>query len=163
MSSPRPEGVYLLYATLALTAGETAEADRFLSAIKDTTPLVAQLHSVALAQREIQTGAPGEATRRLEASLDGLLDDAKPLATYWVGLSKASQTDTDVRRAGVLQLLYLPALYGKKYPELAAAGIYRSMAVLDELGDTGGSIALRKELLSSYESTVHAAKVRAGS
>ena len=57
-------------------------------------------------------------------------------------------------------MLHLPALYGKTYPELAGAALYESMGVLAELGDAGGSVAVRKELLDQYGQTYHAAKVK---
>lgn len=163
MKSPRPAGAYLIYATLALAAGETEEAQRFLSTIDDSVPVLTQLRDIALAQQEIQSGKRGPAVQKIEASVDSLLPQARPLARYWLGKSQTDAEDASQRLEGVLELLHVPALYGKQFPELAAAGLYDAMRVLQEIGDNPGSIALRRELLDEYPGTVYANKVKAAS
>ena len=99
--------------------------------------------------------------RRQEVGYRGA--DPKPALIYWLGLSKIASDDARTREAGVLQLCYLPAIYGKDYEELAGAGLYESMVALDKLNDTKGSIAVRKELLVRYAHTVHGSKVKSES
>jgi hypothetical protein len=163
MATPRPSGAYLIYATLALAAGEAAEAEPFLSAVDESTPAVVQLRDIALAQREVQAGTAGEAVRRLQRSIDGLLPVNKPLAQFWIGMARLTAADAPGKRDGVLELLRLPALYGKQSPELAAAGLYHALKTLEALEDNAGSIALRKELLSRYAGTVHATRLKSTS
>jgi hypothetical protein len=153
MQQPRPAGTLVYYGTLALAAGETNVALRMLQGVPDQPRLTAELRDIALAG----------ATVRLETSLDKLLPQNRPLALYWLGLAKTADKDEEVRRAGVLQLLYLPALHGKQFPDLAGAGLYHAMQTLAELGDAKGSVEVRKELLVRYPQTVHAARVKAES
>jgi hypothetical protein len=158
-----PLGTYVLFATLAQAAGEADEAERFLGVVDESVPAVAQLRDIARAQREVEAAASGAAVKKLADNLDRLLPQNKPLAEYWLGLARLSEKEGAARREGVLDLLRLPALYGKQSPELAAAGLFHSMKALEELGDNSGSIALRKELLANYKGTVHANRVKAAS
>jgi hypothetical protein len=163
MRSPRPLGAYLIYATLALTAGNTAEAERFLATVDGSVPELAQLRDIALAQQEIQSGEPGAAVKTLEDSRDRFLPGTRPLAQFWIAKAQLEEKDADARLDGVLAMLRIPALYGEQFPELAAAGLYEAMIVLSKLGDNSGSIALRRELLSHYSGTVYAKQVKAKS
>jgi tetratricopeptide (TPR) repeat protein len=165
MASPRPTGAYLLYATLAYAAGEPDEAKPFLSAIDESVPVVVQLRDVAVAQGEVLAGADASAQgiQSLERGFDALLPQIKPLARYWIGMSRLNAKDEAERRNGLLDLLHLPALYETEAPELAAAGLYHAMHELAAMDDNSGAIALRRELLTRYASTTHAGKVKAAS
>lgn len=159
MSMPRPTGAYLLYATLALAAGEQDEAKRFLSVVDQRVPVVVQLRDVALAQGEVEAGGDitSPAVQTLEKQMDDLLPQTKPLAWYWVGMARLNSKEEAVRREGLLDLLHLPALYETESPELAAAGLYQAMNALAAMNDNSGAIALRKELRGDrYRGTVHA-------
>lgn len=163
MQDPRPEGARIYYGTLALAASDWENAQRVLSGIKGEQRTVAELRDIAQAQQEIQTGKPGAALAKLAAGIDTLSPQNRPLGLYWLGVSKTGRKEEATRREGVLQLLHLPAIYGKTYPELAGAGLYEAMNTLGEMNDAKGSIAVRKELLVRYAQTVHAAKVKAES
>jgi hypothetical protein len=160
MQEPRPEGARIYYATLALAAGETENAQRALASIKGEQRAIAELRDIAQAQEEVQADRGGPALARLIRNVDKLSPQNRPLGLYWLGMSKVAQKDEASRRAGVLQLLSLPALYGKEYPELAGAGLYRAMNALAEMNDLKGSVAVRKELLVRYAQTVYAAKAK---
>ena len=60
-----------------------------------------------------------------------------------------------------MTLLRLPALHGEEYPDLAGASLYESMAAMDEGKDLNGKVMLRKELLTNFGQTYHAARLRA--
>jgi hypothetical protein len=96
--------------------------------------------------------------------LTGLLpeldDNLRPLAIYWLGRARVAPAEQAQRRAGLLNLLELPAVYGDQQPELAAAGLALAVQVLSELGDVKGSIAVRRELLDRYGQTWHARQLR---
>jgi len=161
MKKPLPEAARVYYGTLALSAGEDQKAMQALGGIKGDQPAVAQLRDIALAQREVLAGHPGEAVARLRGSLAKMEPANRALATYWLGMAKLAGKEPATRREGVLELLYLPALYGKTSPDLAAAGLYRSSKVLAELNDAAGASSVRRELLARYGQTYHAARLKA--
>jgi hypothetical protein len=161
MQPPRPEGTRVYYGTLALAAGEADQAIRVLSGIEGKHPAMVQLRGIAMAQREVAAGESGTAISTLEHNLDKFAPANKPLAIYWLGTSKLKNDDERVRRKGILRLLHLPAIYGKQFPELAAAGLYEAMRAFAAVGDDGSCAAVRRELLDQYGQTYHAAKVKA--
>ncbi len=158
---PRPEGVSIYYASLALAAGETAEAQRVLSALKSEEAQLVALRDVLAAQQEVAANSPGPAIGRLRARLDSLPAACRPAALYWLGLAGSQSDDADQARDGCLLLLTLPADYGQSQPEFAAAGLYHAAAALAKLKDERGVAAVRGELAGRYGGTLHAAKLRA--
>ncbi|HEX5103773.1 MAG TPA: hypothetical protein VFV87_08190, partial [Pirellulaceae bacterium] len=59
ISQPRPEGVYLYYASLALAADERVEFERVLPSIRGADAQAAVWRDVLLAQREVLGGTSG--------------------------------------------------------------------------------------------------------
>ena len=161
LAEPRPEGVRIYYATLALAAGETEVGLKVLNGVSDKSRAVAELRDIALAQHEIQSGQAGSALAKLESRVESLLPANRPLAIYWLAHAKLASTDERMQREGILQALHLPALYGSSHAELAGAGLYQARAAFDKLNDSRSSAAVRKELLLKFPQTFHAAKVRA--
>lgn len=161
MSPPRPEGTRIYYGTLALAAGELEQAQRVLGGIQGKHPGLAQLRGIVMAQGEVLGGQPGQALSLLQSNLQRLAPNIKPLAIYWLGMSKLKAPDERVQRQGILDLLHLPALYGDKFPELAAAALYESRVAFAGAKDDNSRAAVRRELLEQYSQTYHAAKLRA--
>jgi hypothetical protein len=156
MTQPRPEGVYVYYATLALAAGEPAEAERVLASLRTSEPVLAQWRDVILAQREVQAGAPGAAVATLQSQRGELVDACRPAALYWLGQAQLQSAEAGTVSDGLLDLLTLPAEYATRDRELAAAGLYQAAAALDKLKDASGAAALRQELARQYGGTHHA-------
>ncbi|MGM0490428.1 MAG: tetratricopeptide repeat protein [Planctomycetota bacterium] len=156
MSEPRPPATRVYYATLALAAGESDKARQALAGLE----ALPQWKSIIDARMQLDGGDTTLAIDALTRQLDQLDDPLKPIALYWLGQARLSESDTDTRRAGVLDLLRIPALFGERHPELAAAGLYTAMRTLEESGDMTGSIAIRRELLDQYGQTWHAERVR---
>lgn len=156
---PRPEGVYIYYATLAFAAGDGKAGEKGLSAMQSADADLAELRQIAFAQWEITSRQPGDAVRRLSTAWRGFNAANKPLAVYWLGLSAVRATEPRARQQGVLLLLQIPALYGQEQPELAGAALYHSSKALAELQDVRASVTLRKELLEKYGRTYYASRV----
>lgn len=159
MPPPRPEGVYVYYATLALAAGEVAEADRVLPSLRGGGDL-ATWREIIAAQREAQSGEPHESMSMLRSKLPSLQGAERAAALYWVGLADVQASDEPAQRDGLLALLALPAEFSRTQPELAAAGLYHAAAGLAKLKDDAGAAAIRQELITRYASTRHAALAR---
>jgi hypothetical protein len=160
MTQPRPAGVYVYYATLAIAAGEPAEADRVLDSLRGDDPLLSQWRAVILSQREVQSGQPGAAVSPLVVLRPELTGHCRPAALYWLGLAQVAAADEATVRDGLLDLLSLPAEEPADR-ELAAAGLYQAAIALDKLKDGRGAAACRQELARQYGGTYHA-KVLAG-
>jgi hypothetical protein len=161
MPPPRPEGTRVYYGTLALASGSLDRGASVLGGMQGGHPVLAELRDIGLAQREVTAGRPGPAVSQLAGRFDRLTPANKPLAIYWLGMARATAPQETAQREGVLELLHLPALYGRQYPELAAAALFQAMESLTAWGDESGRRAVRRELLDQYRQTYHAARVAA--
>jgi hypothetical protein len=159
--APRPEGTRVYYGTLALAAGEVERGVSVLRGIEGRDPALAELRDIAAVQREVQSGQAGPAVGALTGKLRSVSAVNKPLVIYWLGAAKLLSEDRSDQRDGVLQLLHLPAIYGKQTPELAAAALYQAMAAFQAWQDDAGRAAVRRELVEQYSQTYHAAKAMA--
>jgi len=159
LEKPIPPGVYVYAATLALAAGEAVAADELLKQTPKTEAAVNDLLQVVEAQREVQAGKPGPALDALEKQIDRYRDPVKAVAYYWLGLGLIASADTQKKKAGVLQLLHVPALY-RDSEELAAASLYHAVKTLETLQDLRSG-AVGEELFSTYPGSQHAAKRKA--
>jgi len=161
MTSPRPPAVHVYYGTLALAAGEESRAMQVFAGIEDEDGTVAELREIAMAQREVTAGRPGEAVDRLRDRLDELSAANRPLALYWLGTALVQSDDDQRRKQGVLHLLHVPALYGVKHRDLAAAALDGARETLLQMNDQSGAEALGRELEVHYARTFHARKAAA--
>lgn len=161
MPAPRPEGTRVYFGTLALAAGDVERGVTVLRGIEGRHPLLAELRDIAGAQLEVANGQPGPAVNSLTNRLNEMSAANKPLAIYWLGIAQLLSDREQVQREGVLQLLHLPAIYGKQSPELAAAALYRTMRVFNTWQDDPAQSAIRRELLGQYGQTYYGAKILA--
>ena len=168
MGSPRPDEAYLYYVSLALAAGDVPAAQKVLAAVQGKEPLAAELRDVLLAQQEVMAKAPGTNLAGLEARLPKLHPANRHLAHIWLGMSRSGQSNaagnnaaanpvteanTPTHRDAALDFLTVAALAEGRDPELAAAGLYQAMQILDKLKDTAAATAVRRELLARYRET----------
>ncbi len=156
MVKPRPPGTRVYYATLALAAGEPDKASQALAGLEQ----LPQWKAIIQAQVRMRRGETDAAISALSQELEQLPKNLKPLALYSLGQAQLTKTDPAAHKTGLLDLLRIPALFGKTQPELAAAGLYVAMHALAKSGDIKGSIALRRELLDHYGQTWHAEQLR---
>ena len=160
MPEPRPEGTRIYYATLALTIGRVEDARRVLDGIRGEEPALQQLREIVRAQLAIATGAAEAAADQLTERLEQYDAGTKPLAIYWLGTAQLRSKIPETQQRGLLRLMHLPAAYSKRYPELAAAALYRAAEFFSERRQTQPLAAVRQELLEQYGQTVHAARLR---
>ena len=142
---------------LALAAEDFPAAQKVLTAVQGKEPLAAELRDVLLAQQEVQQKMPGTNLAALESRLAGLHPANRLLAHYWLGewhvqRVGASGDGTGLRDAA-LDFLAVAALAEDRDPELAAAGLYHALQILDKLKDTAAASAVRRELLGRYRET----------
>jgi alkylated DNA nucleotide flippase Atl1 len=162
IAPPRPAGVYVYYATLALAAGEPAEAERVLPFITEDSPELAAWRRVILAQREVLAGGTPEAASQLADELATIPPTVRPAALYWVGRSRLLSSDDSIVRDGLLDLLSIPAEYPQVDAELAAAALYLAADQLDKVKDDEGAAAIRQEISRQYGHTQVANQRRTG-
>ena len=161
MPAPRPEGTRVYFGTLALAAGDVERGVAVLQGIEGERPSLAELRDIGGAQLEVANGQPDQAVSRLASRLNEISPGNKPLAVYWLGTAKLLSDQEQVQRDGVLQLLHLPAIYGKQSPELAAAALYRTMKAFDSWQDESATSAIRRELLGQYGQTYYGSEIKA--
>jgi hypothetical protein len=160
----RPEGAFIYYASLASAANDHATAEKVLRAVHSKEPPISELRDIIAAQHEILTSAtPSLAVQRLNDSISNLSDMNRPLGLYWIGRHKLNSDETNTRQHGLLDLLRLPAAYGKQQPELAGAALLLATKELSSMKDVRGSVALRGELLAKFGNTVAASQMNRSS
>jgi hypothetical protein len=161
MAAPRPEGMYVYYASLAIAAGEASEAERVLRSLTSRDGELLAWRGLLAAQQELAASSPGPALEQLRSASGSLPASCRPAALYWLGLADSQSSDPGTCKDGILRLLALPAEYGEAQPELAAAGLYHAAAALAKLKDDRGAEAVRGELAGRYGGTWHAQKLQA--
>jgi len=154
--SERPDGVYIYFATLAIAAGEDATGERVLQGVRASSGPVAELREIIAGQRQVLGTAPADGVQRLRQMLGRASPDNEALALYWLGRGELRATDAQTQQQGVLDLLRIPALYGRTQGELSAAALFEASQGLSGLNDPRGSVAVRGELLAEYGGTYHA-------
>ncbi len=152
-----PPAARVYYATLAIAAGTPEKAEQALAGLADFPAL----RAIVEVQRQLPQGVPDATLKLLVEQLPQFGRELRPVALYWLGRARVALPAVADRQEGLLNLLELPALFGQQEPELAAAGLYEAWQTLSALGDTKGSIAVRRELLDRYPSTWHARKLQA--
>ena len=160
MSQPRPPGAFVYYAALALAADDAKTADQALRAIDSEQPAIVELKEILAAQRQLVAGHPARAVSQLSGRWESLSAAHKPLALYWLGMSKMSGAGNGSKESGLLDLLRIPAHHGDAHPDLAAAALFQTMQALHESGDALGSVAVRNELLLRYGQTYFADRAK---
>lgn len=152
----RPEGAYLYFASLALAAGDEAAAERVLQGMRGSESEITELREILTAQREVLGPDPAAGVNRLRKLIPLVGPKHQALAWYWLGRGALRLPDHPTRQQGVLDLLRIPALWGRSQPELSAAALYEASRALNDLSDLRGSVAVRGELLSEYGNSYHA-------
>jgi hypothetical protein len=152
MATPRPDEAYLYYISLALAAGDFPAAQKVLPAVQGKEPLTAELRDVLLAQQEVMQKTPGTNLAGLEARLPKLHPANRLLAHFWLGKWRSAGNEA-AQRDAALDFLTVAALAEDRDGELAAAGLYHSLQILDKLKDTAAADAVRRELLGKYRET----------
>ncbi|MGI8980409.1 MAG: hypothetical protein ACR2FY_14370 [Pirellulaceae bacterium] len=152
MAAPRPDEAYLYYISLALAAGDVPAAQKVLAAVQGKEPLAAEFRDILLAQQEFLQKTPGTALTALETRLPKLHPANRLLAHFWLGKWRATG-DEAAQRDAALDFLTVAALAEDRDPELAAAGLYQALQILDKLKDTAAATAVRRELLARYRET----------
>ena len=157
MAAPRPDEAYLYYISLALAAGDIPAAQKVLAAVQGKEPLMVELRDILLAQQEVQQKMPGAALTALETRLPKLHPANRLLAHFWLGkwraAGDAAEGNPATQRDAALDFLTVAALAEDRDPELAAAGLYHALLILDKLKDTAAATAVRREFLARYRET----------
>jgi len=153
MTSPRPDEAYLYYISLALASGDVSAAQKVFAAVQGKEVLAAEFRDILLAQQEVQSKMPGASLASLESRLPKLHPANRLLAIFWIGQSRSQSKDPAHLRDASLDFLTVAALAEDRDPELAAAGLYHALQILDKLKDTAAADAVRRELLGRYRET----------
>lgn len=129
-----------------------------------TAPIVGEEEggdpAVALVQAmvEAQHGEGMTRERARERLAAGLSRDLGTWREAWrraaIGLSLTSSPEPAARRAGLLELLQIPARFSGSQPDLAGLALREAARVLEMDGDTEGAAALRNEATGLRASAV---------
>lgn len=159
MPEPRPDGLRIYFASLAVAAGDGVTAERAIAGIgasdstKDALERSSGWRDTLRLSLDINSPDVGPTVDQLEAKLDQLAPLCRPLANYWIGMARLRSDQTETQFQGVLRLLHIPALHEADQPELAGAALAAASDALEKLGDKAGAAALRRELATRYART----------
>lgn len=123
--------------------------------------LVAQIVQARIGSPEQRAGARKALEERLRqlAPRPGAAGDSAPDASAawleaWIraglGRSLLRENPPELRQAGVVQLLHLPARFAGSHPYLAGLALAEASAALRDLGDADGADTLAHELSVSF-------------
>jgi hypothetical protein len=121
-------------------------------------PAIASLPAhpgVALLHHMVQC-APGrgeasvDAVQSLVARLSELPEWGQAWARYRLGVTMLAADDRATQDAGLVQLLHVPAQYGRRQPYLAGLALSRTALELSNRGETSAAAALLSELARAY-------------
>lgn len=143
---PRPEGLRVYFATLALAAGDRETAERVAGQISPQSGPSGDWRDLLAVMLEPETEMIGPAVERLATRLDQLTGPVRPVAYYWTALPLLRSAQPTLRHDGILRLLHLPALYGAEQPEIAADALRRAAEAFETSGDATSATAVRGEL-----------------
>lgn len=160
LSSPPPDVAILYAASLALVAGDTDKAREWLD-FEAASPLGKSLRTILQAETEVLGKARGPAVMQLEKDVSKVSKELQPLALYWLGRSQLASEESHLRDAGLLELMRIPAIYGKTSPELAAAALSHAADVYQD--DKALADRLKAEIRRGFPGTWHAAVQRRAS
>ena len=162
LPKPLPPAARIYYATMAMTAGNYAAAERVLAGLAGAKGSLAELLLIANVQSDLGQGKDSGALAKLCAAESKISDPNRALALYWCGVGTA-KADLD---GGLLLLMRVAALHSQSHPELAAAALAAAGTEIQNqksdhpLHKKRVSI-LRRELLRSFPGSYHAQQILA--
>jgi hypothetical protein len=151
--APRPAEVYVYLASLAAAAGQHDLASRSIDAIPASFDGPRQVRLVMKAALEVQQGKPEGSVEELRLRRGELPPSLAPLAHFWIGLALVQAPELDVQNDGLLELLTIPAEYGREQGEMAAAALHQAALILENRKDGAGRAAVLQELTSRHGAT----------
>lgn len=151
-SSPPPSDKAALLWSLYVAAA------RFEAGLPAAIPASDSTDSGVLLVRLIVLARAGDGPQRA-AARDALRARMTKGAPEWVeawcraaiGRSLVREDDLRRRQLGVVELLQLPARFGKVHPYLAGMALAEASATLRSMGDAAGADALRAELSDTFK------------
>ena len=155
MRTPIPEGAKLYLASLALAAGNVEQANALLDVAYEQEKSIA-LQKILRVQQECVAGKTTGAAEELQNALPKLTEELRPVALYWLGQAGVRSTNSAQREEAFVTLLRIPALHGRRSPDLSAAALFATFEHYRE--DRRLSARLRQELLEKYPATWHGRK-----
>ena len=151
LNSP-PPAARIYFASMAMTTGKSSFASSILAGLNSTDGSLGELVMILKSQNEVENGTGSVTVKALLEQSESLSESNRPLAYYWCGIHQA-KTDLD---GGLLLLLRVPALYGERHPDLAAAAISAALKLVTSADQNQRASVLRRELLESFPDTFHA-------
>ncbi|MBI1249483.1 hypothetical protein GC197_16785 [bacterium] len=158
-----PNGVYVYMAALAITAEKYVDAENWIGRIKTGNLVVKEWPDILNANLSIETGDLDGARTQLQPLVNTLQPENQPVARYLLGIAGTRSQGFLMIENGILDLLYVPALYGNEYPELTAAALLETHTALLRVQQTAQATEIRQQLLLYYGGTQHANQLRAES
>lgn len=160
IGSSAPDGVLVYMAALSIAAQDFAHAQTWQSRIRSGNPTLKQWPALLTAQQRIQAGELITARADLEPLIYSFETWNQPVAWYLLGISGSRSSEFLRIENGVLDLLHVPALYGRDHPELAAAALSETYAALNRIQLSTQAQDIRRQLLLFYGGTTHAQQLR---
>ncbi|PQO46155.1 hypothetical protein C5Y93_09195 [Blastopirellula marina] len=158
-----PDGVYIYLASLSIAANDLETADTWQKKIRTGHPILKEWNDLLLANTMVQMNDLRGAWGLLEPKIHALEPWNQPVARYLLGVSQSRSNEYVAIENGILDLLHLPAMYGSKHPELAAAALVETDIALRRIQQLEQAAEIRRQLLFYYGGTLHAERMRTAS
>jgi hypothetical protein len=153
------EGGHLYLAALAIAAGDLELGSAELSKLPEEARQFPEARAVIAAQLKMAKDGPAAGIPEFEQLLSSDSAPTRVMARLALGAARVSLPDEAERRAGVIDLLHVPALNGESHPDTAAAAIELACKTLEDLGDAESRV-IRQELKARFPAWRSSAEAR---
>lgn len=149
-----PGGGYVYLASFSLALGELEEAKGFATKISDRHETLKQWKRLMLFEIERQTHEDLHLGDRFQ------IDDESPAGVRAVSRYFDAIASENALREGdpvpvILQHMKVAALWGKQFPDVSAAALYRAARLAESVGMSDEAETISRELLRKYSKSYH--------
>jgi len=149
-----PLGIYGYVSALAIAANQPVEAEKWRIKIDSPRTEFQHLSDLLQAQKLLAMDENEQVVGKLKDIVIDLNSTVRPVAYYLLGIAESRSTDQ--QEQGVLDLLHVPALYGRMHPELSAASLVEVHKLLLKSEQKSQAEEIEKHLRFFYDDTLPA-------
>jgi hypothetical protein len=160
-------------ASLAIGAGRFEQAELLVDSLNDRPPEIRKWSKILKLMLWQARNLPNQERQSLEAQaadqraesfelaqsvrrqLEELSDGQRAVAMFLLGVLDGNTGDVRAANAAILELLHIPAVYGKRYRSLAAAALYEAAQIAHRTSQKREFEILTNELLRTYPNAYH--------
>jgi len=160
LGNKAPHGVFVYVSALAIAAGEWETAQVWRDKVKSSHLDLKEWPDLLSAQQLIAQQEFPAALVDLQSERGNWRPANEAMGRYLLGVSQARTDNPEIIAQGMLDLMYLPAIYAAEHPDLASAALAEAESAMKRLKGSDEAAAFRRRLLFEFGGTYHAELAR---